>query len=423
MRSEYGDVYRLRLLNTNCYVLAHPEHIEYVLRKGHENFRKDRFTRSSLSAWVKGCSRAKGGMAPQRRATQPAFESGRVAAYAGMIVESALRMAARWEDGQSRNVYHDLTRLTLEIAAETLFGADIGDQSAEVSGAMEELAHYMEHPLHWTGMGQLLPTPATFRFRRAVRRLDAVINRMIDDRNRNGTNAPDFLSALLASTGPQGEPLTRRQLLDQALTVLAAGHETTAIVLAFCLHLLAMHPPIAEKLTDEFDRILDDRPPTAEDLPFLRYAECVVKETMRLFPPAYQIGREATVDCEVGNYFVPKRTVVLPTQWIVHRDPRWFEQPEAFIPERWEGEFHARLPRCAYFPFGDGPRICVGSNFAMTESVLVLATLISKFRVAPISTAPPRLLPSVTLRPRDGISVMIQKRPKTKQGRPVLQNA
>jgi cytochrome P450 len=408
---EHGDVVRLRLFNSTCYQLTHPDHIEFVLRGGQEHFKKDRFTRSSLSLLGNGMLTSEGEhWRVQRRAAQPAFSSGRVAGYADAIVAAAENLAGRWEVGRPRDVYQDFAALTLEIAAGTLFGADLRDRASEVSAAMAVISRYLENPVHWTRLGRLVPSASAFRYRRATRLLRDLMQGIIQERRRANAAPDDLLAALLAAKAGRDPAAADRELFDEALTILLAGHETTAIVLAFCFHLLALHPQVADKLVEELGRVLGDRLPTAADLPALRYAEGVVKETMRLYPPAYQIGREAFRDCEVGGFAVPKGTVVLPTQWVVHRDPRWFEQPEAFAPERWADVLAHRLPRGAYFPFGDGPRICIGNHFAMTESVLVLATLACRFRVEAVSTKPIPLLPSITLRPRDGVHLVIRRR-------------
>ncbi len=408
---EYGDVVRLRLFTANCYQFTHPDHIEYVLRGGQEHFKKDRFTRSSLALLGDGLLTSDGEhWRKQRKASQPAFASARVAQYADVIVAATVRMAGRWEAGQTRDVYSDFAALTLEIAARTLFGTDLSDRAAEVSAAMGDIMRYLENPVHWTVWGRLIPTPAALRFRRATRTLRKLIEGIVRDRRRAGAGPDDLLSALLASKAGRDPAAADRELFHEALTVLLAGHETTAIVLAFCCHLLALHPEAADRLVQEVETVLGDRLPTTADLPALRFTEGVVKETMRLFPPAYQIGREALHDCEVGGFAVPKGTVVLPTQWVVHRDPRWFTRPEAFLPERWLDGLAHRLPRGAYFPFGDGPRICIGNHFAMTEAVLALATLAPRFRLEAESAAAIPLLPSITLRPRDGVHLRILHR-------------
>jgi cytochrome P450 len=408
---DFGDVVRLRLFNAYCYQLTHPDHIEFVLRGGHEHFVKDRFTRSSLYLMGEGMLTSEGERwRGQRRTAQPAFHSGRVATYADEIVSAAVHMSDRWEIGQVRDVYSDFAALTLEIAARTLFGADLREKGSEVSAAMGDLSRYLENPVHWTHLGRLLPSPSAFRFRKAVRLLRDLIQEIVRRRRRQSEPSDDLLGALLASKAEKDPATADKELFDEALTILLAGHETTAIVLAFCFYLLSLHSQVANRLADELERILGDRLPTAGDLPLLRYAEWVVKESMRLYPPAYQIGREAIHDCEVGGYFVPKGTVVLPTQWVVHRDARWFERPEEFLPERWTDGFQQRLPRGAYFPFGDGPRTCIGSHFAMTESVLVLATLAPRFRFEAVSAEAIPLLPSITLRPRHGIRLRVHRR-------------
>jgi len=207
-----------------------------------------------------------------------------------------------------------------------------------------------------------------------------------------------------------GGRLTDRQLRDEMVTLLLAGHETTALALSYTFYLLARHLEAEARLVAELQEALGGRAPTAEDVPRLRYAEWVVKEAMRLYPPAWGLGREAIADCEVGGYHVPRGTQVLTIQWVVHRDPRWFEEPEAFRPERWADDLERRLPRCAYFPFGDGPRICVGQQFALTEAVLVLATVARRYRLTLVGDEPLELVASITMRPRRGITMRVQGR-------------
>jgi cytochrome P450 len=194
------------------------------------------------------------------------------------------------------------------------------------------------------------------------------------------------------------------------VTLAFAGHKTTAAALTYCFYLLAQHPDAEARLAAELLDVLGNRLPTADDVANLPYTECVVKEALRLYPPSWGIGREAINDVEIGGYLVPKGTQVVLTQWIVHRDPRWFEQPEAFRPERWENDMESRLPRCAYFPFGDGPRVCIGGHFAMLETVLILATVIQRCRLVLVPRQKFRLVPSITLWPSPGIKMVVQKR-------------
>jgi cytochrome P450 len=231
---------------------------------------------------------------------------------------------------------------------------------------------------------------------------------------RRADGAPggdDLLSRLLAARDEDGSRMTDRQLRDELVTLFLAGHETTALALAYSFYLLAQHSQAESRLAAEVDEVLQGQAPTGAVVPRLRYTEWVVREAMRLYPPAPSIGREAVCDCEIGGYYVPKGTQLALVQWVVHRDPRWFDDPEAFRPERWDNDLARRLHRGAYFPFGDGPRICIGNYFALLEAVLVLATVAQRYRLALAPGFKLQLLPSVTLRPKHGVSMVVRDRP------------
>jgi cytochrome P450 len=204
--------------------------------------------------------------------------------------------------------------------------------------------------------------------------------------------------------------MSDQQLRDELVTLMLAGHETTALTLSYGFYLLARHPEAERRLAAEVEDVLGGRPPAVADVPHLRYAEWVVRESMRLYPPAWGLGREAITDCEVAGYHVPRGTQLWLTQWVVHRDGRWFAEPDAFRPERWDNDLVRRLPRCAYFPFGDGPRVCIGVNFAMMEAVLILAAVAQRFRLTLASERPLELEPTITLRPKDGILMRTEQR-------------
>jgi cytochrome P450 len=260
-----------------------------------------------------------------------------------------------------------------------------------------------------------IPTPGNLRFRRAVRGLDEIVYEIIGRRRAGGEDAGsrsgDLLSMLLAARDEEtGEGMSDKQLRDEVMTILLAGHETTANALSWTWYLLAEHPAVEAKLLEELREVLAGRLPTVEDLPCLRYADRVVKESMRLYPPVWAFGREATEDCEIGGYHVPAGTQLIMSQWVTHRDPRYFENPEKFRPERWSEGSIEGLPKYAYFPFGGGPRLCIGQSFAKMETVLLLTTIAQKFgltlaqgqRIAP--------QPSITLRPKNGVPMVIKKR-------------
>ena len=252
---------------------------------------------------------------------------------------------------------------------------------------------------------QWLPTPLAWRFKREVRRLHETIGRILG-RGRDNARG-DLLDRLHDARDENGRGMADRQIHDECMTLLIAGHETTAIALAFAGLLLAEHPQVQGKLAGELDRVLGDRLPAIEDVANLTYTDNVIKETLRLYPPAWAVNREVIHECEIGGYVATKGTQLLISQWIVHRDPRWFDNPATFRPERWENDFRERLPRCAYFPFGDGPRICVGGQFAMTEAILVLATILKRHRLEAVPDQRIVLEPAITLRPRSGIRVRV----------------
>ncbi len=418
---EYGDVTRLRFVNVPVYLLNHPDHIEYVLVRNNRNFIKSRGERISLGFLGQGLLTSEGSFwRRQRRLAQPAFHRERVAAYGEVMVESAERMADTWRDGKARDIHRDMMRLTLEIVAKTLFGVPLQPaEFEEIGGALAIIAE------RFTGRGgvffqvpERVPTPGNLRFRQALRTLDALIYGIIRGRCANGEadgkesgGGDDLLSMLLAARDEEtGEGMGDKQLRDEVMTILLAGHETTANALSWTWRLLARHPEIEDRLHEELEEVLAGRPPAIGDLSRLRYTDAIVKESLRLYPPAWAFGREAVGDCEIGGYYVPAGTQLIMSQWVMHRDPRYYEDPLEFRPERWLDSSTSMLPRYTYFPFGGGPRLCIGQSFAKMEAVLLLATIARSFRLrtAPGERVTPR--PSITLRPGDGMWMVIQKR-------------
>jgi cytochrome P450 len=414
MAREHGDIVALRIANRRVALVSHPAGVEEVLATRNRHYIKN-FAQRMLSPWLgKGLLLSEGDLwLRQRRLMQPAFHRERVASYADTMVALTRRMIDSWHDGETRDIHDELTRLTLAIAARTLFDADLADRASEVSQAMLVLMD--DCTLRFRSLCALplwLPTPANIRTRRGIRRLRTVIDRIIAERRRSGAGGSDLLSILLHARDEEGDggSMTDEQLRDEVLTLLLAGHDTTANALTWAWYLLATHPDAAERLAAEVRDVLGDRPPTFADLPRLPYAERVVWEAMRLYPPVFGFGREAIQDTEVMGYRIPRGWNVVMCQWVIHRDARWFPEPERFDPERWAGGLAQRLPRYAYFPFGGGPRLCIGSAFAQMEAVLILATLAQAyhFTVDPTQQVEPR--PVVTLRPRDGIRAILSYR-------------
>jgi cytochrome P450 len=328
------------------------------------------------------------------------------------MVECAKHEVSGWKSGEIRDVHEDMARLTLDVVTRTLFGTLLTVEFEGVGAALETIAQ------RFTGRGGVLfhipekvPTPANLRFRRAIRLLDGIIYRIIEGRRAGGERDGDLLSMLLEVRDEEtGEGMSDRQLRDEVMTIFLAGHETTANALSWTWYLLAKHPEAETRLLAELDEVLEGRAPTVRDLPRLRYTDLVVKESMRLYPPVWAFGREAVGDCEIGGYHVPAGTQLVMSQWVMHRDPRYYERAEEFRPERWaDGSVEKLLPY-AYFPFGGGPRLCIGRSFARMEAVLLLATIAQKFRLRPTQDRLVEPQPSITLRTKNGLRVVLARR-------------
>src|SRR5581483_9977868 len=391
---KHGDVVALRFAHRRIFLVSHPALIEDVLVTQARHFIKHFALRLNPLVLGKGLLTSEGDFwLKQRRLMQPVFSRARIASYAPAMTAVARNVLDRWRDGERRDILTEMMQLTLGIAAKTLFDAEVGGEAQVVVAALQILQdnflirfNSLVPPPVW------IPTPRNIGLRRAVRRLDDILYGFIRQRREHPAARDDLLSLLLhARDEADGTGMTDRQVRDEAMTLFLAGHETTALALSWTWYLLARHPEAAAKLHAEVDAVLAGREPTMDDVPRLRYAEMVALEAMRLYPPAYVIGREATADCVVGAYRVPRGTTVLMSQWVVQHDARFFAEPDRFRPERWGGEAVRQLPRFAYFPFGGGPRLCIGSTFAMIELVLVLATLAQRFhfRLQPGAEVPP----------------------------------
>ena len=329
------------------------------------------------------------------------------------MVEETERHLATWADGDIRDVHADMSALTLAIVGRTLLDSQIGQADVEeVRAATATLTDHFDSRFNSLRffLPDALPTPGNRRMRAAVGRLDRIVYRMIANRRATGKRGDDAISMLLEASEAESHPLTDRELRDEVMTLLMAGHETTAVALAWCLYLVAGRPEIEAALAAEATLILGGRRPTVADLPRLRTAEAVVFETLRLYPPAYALSREAIVPTAVGGHPLPKRGIAFISVWGAHRRPEAFDEPDAFRPERWLDGLARRLPRGAYVPFAEGPRKCLGAGFAMQEMTLALATIVSQWELRLADAAPVRARPAVTLRPADPVRVTVSLR-------------
>jgi len=410
---EYGDIVYLRLAGWDVFQLNHPDLIDVVLRRERDNFVKHRFFWRHVTAiFGNGLLTSEGDFwLRQRRLAAPAFHPDRIAAYGDVMVRYAERLADGWQDGEVRDVHRDMMKVTMEIVSKTLFDADVERDVDDVGRAfdvvLKEIGTRFRRPFR---IPDAIPTPGNLRYRRGVAILNRVVNRIIAERRASPADRGDLLSMLMSARDDDGAAMSDEQLRDELVTLFLAGHETTAIVLSWTWHLLAQHPLVRDRLVAELFGELDRRPATVADLPRLPYADAVLKEAIRLYPPAYVLGREAVVDCEIGGWQIPAGATIYMSPWVLHRDPRWFTSPEKFLPERWLDGLAARLPRFIYFPFGGGPRVCIGDRFATMEAALILATLARRFRLERTSEAEIVPFPSITLRPEGGVPLKLVRR-------------
>jgi cytochrome P450 len=413
MARDYGDVAQFSVGPQTIVFFNHPDSIRDLLVTQHRSFHKSRVLQRAKVILGEGLLTSEGEFHKrQRRLTQPAFHRERITAYGEVMIDRAARMRERWRDGQTLDIHHEMMRVTLSVVAKTLFDAEVEGEADEIGEALTTLVDMfplLMNPL--AGLLQKLPLPQTRRFGRALARLDRTIYGIIEERRRSGVDRGDLLSMLLLAVDEEGDGggMSDKQLRDEAMTLFLAGHETTANALSWTLYLLAQHPEIAEVMHREIEAVAGDRLPSPADYPRLTYTEMVVAESMRLYPPAWAVSRLAMEDVEVGGVLVPRGAVALASQSVMHRDPRFWPDPQRFDPLRFTSEAKASRPKLAYFPFGAGPRLCIGESFAWMEGVLILATIAQRWRMELVSRD---VVPqaTITLRPRGGILMLLRKR-------------
>jgi cytochrome P450 len=409
--SKYGDIARLRILNFQVFLINHPDYIEDVLVNHPRKFIKGRVLQANKRVFGRGLLTSEGDFwLRQRRLTQPAFHRARIASYGTTMVEYTERLLQEWQDGEERDLHKEMMRLTLQIVGKTLFDADVERDTQDIGKSLELLLELGANFRRAIFIPQWLPTPTNIRLELAIRRIEKVLYRIIAKKRASGRDAGDLLSMLLTARDEDGSRMTDKQLRDEAITLFLAGHETTANMLSWTWWLLAQNPDVETMLHVELQNVLAGRAPSLEDLPKLVYTNYVITESLRLYPPAWGTARTAIEDHEIAGYKVPRGSGISFAQWTVHRDARWYDAPDEFRPERWEGDLMKRLPRFAYFPFGGGPRQCIGNTFALMEAALILATIAQKFRFRLVEGHPVVPLASITLRPRYGIRAVLESR-------------
>ena len=429
---EYGDIARFTFGPQQVYLVSHPDWIEDVLVTSARKFHKGVALQRAKRLLGEGLLTAEGqAHLKQRRTIQPLFHRQQVQRFADAMVKHAIR----WRDSIAPNSTIDVTNemagLTLAIVGETLFSSNVQSDADEVrdalSGAVQSFGIMFLPGLEYF---EKLPLPVFSRTRQARERLDRVIHRVIEERRsgnpkrglppqQSSSDGPDLVSMLLAARDPENPDapgMSDQQIRDEAMTIFLAGHETTANAMSWTWHLLGQSPQVEATLHAELARVLDGRTPTVEDVPRLEYTRAVVAESMRLYPPAWTIGRLAFEPHTIAGHAIKPGALVIMSQWVAHRDPRWWDEPGTFAPERWlpnqtgnqePGTQNRSRPKYAYFPFGGGSRICIGESFAWTEAILLLATIAQRWRF--VSGAAPELEPRITLRPR-GLLMQAQLR-------------
>ena len=411
---DYGDVVKLRYLHVPICLLMHPRDIEYVLVTNPGNFTKSADYRALARVLGNGLLTNEGKpWQRQRGLIQPAFRRENILSYAAVMTHAASRMLDSWTGGESHNVHEDMMAVTLEIVAQCLCGAEVACVADRVGKAMEVVTdRFMTDASQALLLPFDLPDFLVPSRRDAISALNEIINGIIRQRRASHQSRGDLLDTLLHARDTEGHPMSDTQLRDEVMTLFLAGHETTAIALSWTCYLLGQHPRVEAKLVEELNAVLGDREPTPEDLPRLRYTEMLLKESMRLYPAVWGIGRKAIADCEIGGYRVTAGTNIFIFQSLTQRDPRFFPDPNAFDPERWREDpvRSGKIPRFAYFPFGGGPRVCVGAAFAMLEAMLLLAMIQQEFHLELVPGHLVEPLPSVTLRPKHGIRVTVHRR-------------
>ncbi|MFZ4814228.1 MAG: cytochrome P450 [Phototrophicaceae bacterium] len=413
IRDQYGDIAEMKFFHRSAYVLNNPEYVHQVLVKDADKFHKSPNMRRNLGRIIgEGLLTSNGDFhRQQRRLVQPAFHRQRISNYGDTMLALTQQRVEDWHERETVEIHDEMMTLTMEIVAQALFGTNLSGQSAEISQhvslMIETGSRQFSRPLLL--LWSRVPTPANRRMMAATQRLDDVIYAMIDERRRSGEDRGDLLSMLLlAQDEESGVGMSNQQVRDEAMTIFLAGHETTANALTWAFYLLAENPAAQDMLTEEVDRVLGGRPVAVTDLAQLPYSRMVIQEAMRLYPPAWITSRYAIQDVDIDGYLIPANSVVIASPYLMHHHPRYWQDPEAFIPTRFLT--HEDSVKAAYFPFSAGPRVCIGNHFAMMEMQIVLITALQRLRFSTVAGQQVEAEPQITLRPKHGIHLALEQR-------------
>ena len=411
LAETYGDIAHYKLGHNHIVFLNHPDYIREVLVVQNDNFIKERTVQRTKMLLGEGMITSEGAAhRAQRIAAQPMFHRQRIAQYAEVMVEEAVRIRDSWRDGEQRDIAVDMMHLTLNVVARTLFATDLRQEVQELAAAINRIMGLYNFLVMLPAAEWLvhLRPPGLAAFVRARERIDAVVYRMIDAHVRRGRDSGSLLDLMLAAS-PGDDKDSRQSLRDQVITIFLAGYETVANALSWTWCLLSQNSECDARLHQEIDTVLGGELPTFDDVSRLHYAENVMAESLRLYPPAWAMGRFARNDFALGDYFLPARTTVLISQFVTHRDPRYFPDPLRFDPDRFSEASKSRRAKFTYFPFGAGPRQCIGESFAWMEGVLILATLAQRWRLKLVPGHRVEPQPLITLRPKYGMLMQVEQ--------------
>jgi cytochrome P450 len=415
LAAEHGDVAAFRVGSIGVVLLNHPDYVRDVLQTNHRNFVKGRPLHLAKQLLGQGLLTSEGEFhRRQSRIVQPAFHADRVQAYGTIMTDYAARWSAGWHDGATLDILTEMVSLATAIAGRTMFHWDVDSSVARGIGSAlaDATSLFSRATLPFAELLLRIPLPGTRRFFRAKAHLDAVIGGLIAERRRDAGDRGDLLSMLLTAQDAEGDGtgMTDMQVRDEALTLFVTALDTTSLALTWTWYLLSRHPEVEAKLHAEIDAVLQGRAPTINDVERLPYARMVFSESLRLYPPIYAIAREALEAFTVGVHTVPAGTLVLMSPYVMHRDPRYYADPERFDPERWNAESYPRPAGFTYFPFGGGPRGCIGQAYAMQEAVLVMTTLAQQWRMRLAPGHQVAFAPLINLRPKGGMPMVLERR-------------
>jgi cytochrome P450 len=413
---EYGDVARMRLLSKTTYVVSHPDGIRQILQKSHGNYDRQVFTYKPLHPFLgNGLLLSDGALwRHQRRLMQPAFHRQRVAPLAMQMTGAAAAMFKRWEQRPNQDepldMHEEMMRVTLCIVGMTLFGLDLSNEQHPAGRAFQTMIGALAEYVFFPFPPLWVPTLRNRRIRTALETLNSLVRDLIQQRRQQQEDTGDLLSLLLLARDEEGQGMSDQQLRDEIISLLFAGHETTANTLTWACYELSQHPDLEQRLWEETDMVLHGEQPTVAHLPHLPYARMVIDEILRLYPPSFALVRRTLVDDEVFGYRLPANHLVWANICAVHRHPAYWEQPEVFDPERFSPDHPAAGVHRAYFPFGGGPHLCIGNSFALLEGQLLLTMMANRYQLRLVPGTPVEPVSMLTVRPRHGLPMLLRAR-------------